>query len=45
MGSSLQPIAVQRALKESSMSMRDIDGVAFTRGPGELRKGAPCSNH
>ncbi|KAN0097174.1 Glycoprotease family domain containing protein [Tylopilus felleus] len=28
------PFAVQRALKESGMSMQNIDGVAFTRGPG-----------
>ncbi|KAI0708167.1 peptidase M22 glycoprotease [Cerioporus squamosus] len=28
------PGAVQRALKEANLSMRDIDGIAFTRGPG-----------
>ncbi|KAF8550480.1 peptidase M22 glycoprotease [Imleria badia] len=28
------PIAVQRALGESGMSMQNINGVAFTRGPG-----------
>ncbi|KIJ59632.1 hypothetical protein HYDPIDRAFT_100379 [Hydnomerulius pinastri MD-312] len=28
------PTAVQRALKEAKLSAQDIDGVAFTRGPG-----------
>ncbi|KAG6369494.1 glycoprotease family-domain-containing protein [Boletus reticuloceps] len=28
------PIAVQRALHESCMSIQRIDGIAFTRGPG-----------
>lgn len=30
----LQPRAVRRALDEANMSMNDIDGIAFTRGPG-----------
>ncbi|CAK5281378.1 unnamed protein product [Mycena citricolor] len=28
------PSAVQRALREAKLEMSDIDGVAFTRGPG-----------
>jgi N6-L-threonylcarbamoyladenine synthase len=28
------PIAVQTALKEAHMSAQDVDGIAFTRGPG-----------
>jgi len=28
------PIAVQRALKDAQISVLDIDGIAFTRGPG-----------
>ncbi|KAG9039818.1 hypothetical protein FRB95_007245 [Tulasnella sp. JGI-2019a] len=28
------PIVIQRALREAAMSMNDIDGIAFTRGPG-----------
>jgi N6-L-threonylcarbamoyladenine synthase len=35
-----QPGAVQRALAEANHSMSDIDGVAFTRGPG---MGGPLS--
>ncbi len=31
-----QPIAVQRALKDAHMSALDVDGIAFTRGPGML---------
>ncbi|KIJ13044.1 hypothetical protein PAXINDRAFT_177058 [Paxillus involutus ATCC 200175] len=31
---SMQPTAVRRALEESRVPIRDIDGVAFTRGPG-----------
>jgi len=29
-----QPIAVQRALKDACLSAADVDGIAFTRGPG-----------
>lgn len=29
-----QPIAVQRALKDAGISAMDVDGIAFTRGPG-----------
>ena len=29
-----QPIAVQRALKDAHISALDVDGIAFTRGPG-----------
>ncbi|KAG8936793.1 hypothetical protein FRC02_011372 [Tulasnella sp. 418] len=28
------PIAIQRALAEAKLTMNDIDGIAFTRGPG-----------
>ncbi|KAI9510121.1 Gcp-like domain-containing protein [Russula earlei] len=28
------PIAVQRALKDARISVLDVDGIAFTRGPG-----------
>jgi N6-L-threonylcarbamoyladenine synthase len=30
-----QPIAVQRALKDACISATDVDGIAFTRGPGQ----------
>ncbi len=30
-----QPIAVQRALKDAHISALDVDGIAFTRGPGK----------
>ena len=29
-----QPIAVQTALKDARISALDLDGIAFTRGPG-----------
>lgn len=29
-----QPGAVRRALDHANITMQDIDGVAFTRGPG-----------
>ncbi|ESK93145.1 o-sialoglycoprotein endopeptidase [Moniliophthora roreri MCA 2997] len=28
------PIAVKRALEEAKMNVNDVDGIAFTRGPG-----------
>ena len=31
---SLQPGAVRMALEQANMSIHDIDGIAFTRGPG-----------
>ena len=30
-----QPIAVRRALKDACISATDVDGIAFTRGPGQ----------
>ena len=30
-----QPIAVQRALKDAHINPLDVDGIAFTRGPGK----------
>ena len=30
-----EPFAVKRALEEAKMEAVDIDGIAFTRGPGE----------
>ena len=34
-----QPGAVRRALDDAGLDIsRDIDGIAFTRGPGELPK-------
>lgn len=30
-----QPIAVQKALKDAHMNAQDVDGIAFTRGPGK----------
>lgn len=30
-----QPLAVQRALSQAGCTMSDIDGIAFTRGPGK----------
>ena len=29
-----QPFAVQQALKNANMRVQDVDGIAFTRGPG-----------
>jgi hypothetical protein len=31
-----QPGAVRSALEEANMSMIDMDGIAYTRGPGEF---------
>ncbi|KAK1228982.1 Mitochondrial tRNAs modification protein [Marasmius sp. AFHP31] len=28
------PIAIKRALEEAKMDVKDVDGIAFTRGPG-----------
>ncbi|KAJ8073699.1 Mitochondrial tRNAs modification protein [Marasmius tenuissimus] len=28
------PIAIKRALEEAQMDVKDVDGIAFTRGPG-----------
>lgn len=28
------PLAIQRALKEADVKLEDLDGIAFTRGPG-----------
>ena len=33
--SSFQPFAVKRALEEAKMKAVDVDGIAFTRGPGK----------
>lgn len=38
-----QPIAVQTALKEAHMSAQDVDGIAFTRGPGRYFLSLPES--
>jgi tRNA A37 threonylcarbamoyltransferase TsaD len=32
---SAQPIAVRMALKDARISALDVDGIAFTRGPGK----------
>ena len=31
-----QPGAVRSALEEAKMNIIDIDGIAYTRGPGEF---------
>lgn len=31
-----QPFAVKRALEEARIEAVDVDGIAFTRGPGDL---------
>ncbi|KAH7885615.1 glycoprotease family-domain-containing protein [Phlebopus sp. FC_14] len=36
------PIAVRRALDEANVTMEDIDGVAFTRGPGASQGMSGC---
>lgn len=42
----VQPIAVQRALTDAHIRAQDVDGIAFTRGPGNcslsLLEGAVC---
>ncbi|SCZ96572.1 BZ3500_MvSof-1268-A1-R1_Chr4-4g07438 [Microbotryum saponariae] len=30
------PTAIQRALKEALVTLEDLDGIAFTRGPGMM---------
>lgn len=31
-----QPVAVRKALRDAGLTMSEIDGIAFTRGPGEI---------
>ncbi|KAL0578568.1 Mitochondrial tRNAs modification protein [Marasmius crinis-equi] len=31
---SAQPVAIKRALEQAKMDVNDVDGIAFTRGPG-----------
>jgi tRNA A37 threonylcarbamoyltransferase TsaD len=33
---SLKPFALQQALRQANMAAQDVDGIAFTRGPGVL---------
>lgn len=28
------PVAIDKALKEANVRLQDLDGIAFTRGPG-----------
>ena len=43
----LQPFAVKRALEEARTEAVDVDGIAFTRGPGDLiqKIGQICPHH
>lgn len=38
-----QPIAVQRALNDARINALDLDGIAFTRGPGKRFLSSPES--
>jgi tRNA A37 threonylcarbamoyltransferase TsaD len=38
-----QPDVVQQALREANLTMNEIDGVAYTRGPGTFLLQLKCT--